>query len=347
MTVTSGPLLGLGASALALTLGTGLRGPDDGVVNIEFVPKAQQKWTFILPKETWSKLGQDIGIPHGDRSGYATETRGMLKLGVDIDGDGRFDKELNGVKGFLTLTSKDDAGKDFPYSVRFVNDGDGWKYSTAMSMSGTFKNRTIQVIDQNNNGSFNEYGTDAMIVGPGDAACYLSRVISIDDQLYSFEISRDGREAKASPYTGEAGTINATKSFKSNGKLLAAVIRKGDVSFNVAASSDGMVVPEGDYELVSGYTTRATESVWIRTGKMRAIEVKAKEEKDIEWGAPVVADFDYTISGETITVPPDVHFYGSAGEEYHTFKPDAKSPKIIVVDKLTRKEVASGRFGGC
>ena len=46
-------------------------------------------------------------------------------------------------------------------------------------------------------------------------------------------------------------------------------------------------------------------------------------------------------------MPPNVSFYGTAGEEYHSFWPEAKSPKIIVTDKKTRKELTSGRFGGC
>ena len=100
-------------------------------------------------------------------------------------------------------------------------------------------------------------------------------------------------------------------------------------------------------ELILGYVTKAGESVHMRTGKMAPFTLKVGQNRDLEWGGPVIAEFDYTVEEETVTVPPNVAFYGRAGEEYHTFWPEAKSPKIIVTDKKTNKVLTSGRFGGC
>jgi len=254
---------------------------------------------------------------------------------------------VNGVKGAVTLRGKNAEGKPFSYPIRLQNDGHKWTWSVNGVLSTSFKNREILVFDQNQNGRYDDYGQDAMIVGGGESACFLSRVINVGGDLFQFEITSDGRSAKISPFVGETGELDLVKQYSSNGKLVAAVVKSGDTSFNVAASTEPLKVPAGSYALAAGYTARGTESVWIKTGKMQPLEVKAGERSSRAWGAPVSAEFEYSISGDTITVPPDVKFFGSAGEEYHTFKPNAKSPKIIVVDKSTRKELTSGRFGGC
>lgn len=109
----------------------------------------------------------------------------------------------------------------------------------------------------------------------------------------------------------------------------------------------GIKLPAGTYAFVYGFVTKGDETVNMRTGKMRGIELKAGEKRVLEWGGPLVAEFDYSVDGDTITVHPNVAFYGTSGEEYYTFQPDAKSPKIIVADKQTKEVYTKGFFGGC
>jgi len=315
---------------------------------IEFGAQTITKWSYILPRETWSSVRDEIRIQHDGKTGFAAEQNGPMKLSVDTDGDGRMDTEVNGVQGEVTLRGRDASGRAFQYPVRLVNDGQSWKYASGGVLRAGTRGISITLIDQDNDGRYDGYGKDAMIVGAGEAACLLSAVVNVGGELFHFRMGEDGRSAELEAYDGPVGTIDAKAEFQSFGKLVAAVVRDGNVSFNVAASSAGpMKVPAGTYSLVSGFAAKGTETVQIRPGRMLDIPVAPAAAVAMAWGAPVAAEFDYKVAGETITVQPDVKFFGTAGEEYHTFTPNAKSPKIVVLDKKSRKELASGRFGGC
>ena len=321
---------------------------DKGTLTAKLRHKAYAKWDFVLPNETWTTVSDRILLPGSDYPAYRAAKRGPMKLEVDTTGNGRFDANVKGVRGSLTLRGRDADGESFQYAVRFANAGSTWKWSAGGAMRGKLGGHTILVIDQNNNGLYDDYGQDAVIVGNGEAASFLSRVINLKGELYNFEISPNGTQVTATPYVGETGVLDMTSDYDANGKLVAAIVRSGDISFNVADYREGLKIPVGTYGFVSGYATRGrTETVRIRNGRMGPLEIKAGVEKLVDWGSPVRIEFDYRMDGEYVTVQPDVIFYGAANEEYHTFTPNAKSPKIIVRDKRTGKEVISGRFGGC
>lgn len=309
---------------------------------------ALKNWDIVLPAERWVDAEQGIGIPHNGADGFKSEKVGQLKLEVDTNDDGRLDKDVKGSAGFLKLQSRA-GGESFQYAVRFRFEGDKFEYSTSCAMSGKVGGVLIKLIDQNHNGVYDDFGQDAMIVGSGKGASLLSRVVNLDGALYELEVEADGSQVRCTPYTGETGELDVKSEFESNGKLIAAVFGKdsGDVYFNPARSNKPLLVPAGEYEFVSGFVAQGAETVQMRGGKMSPLQVKPGGTRTVEWGGPLVAEFDYRKDGEEIIVQPNVAFYGRMGEEYHTFAPNAKSPKIIVTDKRTRKEVASGRFGGC
>ncbi|MED6334876.1 MAG: hypothetical protein VYE81_05700 [Planctomycetota bacterium] len=308
--------------------------------------RAMEKWDVILPEEQWTSFEDEI--PIGD--GFITKKVGPLGLEVDTNADGKLDEKVRGVKGFLKLRGKNEDGESYNYAIRLKGDGKVWRFAPGGAMVGKLKGTLVKVFDQNNNGLYDDYGTDAMIVGKGGAAGLLSKVVNASGTLYNFEISADGTQASFSPFEGETASIDVCSDYDSRGKLIAAVISSedGEHHFNAAAGGKkAFLVPAGAYTVSSGYVTKAGESVHMRTGKMAPFTLKAGQNRDIEWGGPVIAEFDYTVEEETVTVPPNVAFYGRAGEEYHTFWPEAKSPKIIVTDKKTNKVLTSGRFGGC
>jgi hypothetical protein len=343
-------LLGLGA--LALLAGIATSGDDEGaaVETASLTNKAYSKWSFILPKEVWTTIDESIPIAHSKGDGFATEIAGVLALSVDTNGDGKLDDKVKGAGGFVKLRGKTSDGDKLEYPVRIRPSAAGWEYSTGGAMQGKILGRVIRVIDQNNNGIYNEYGRDAMIVGSGSAAAYLSRTISVDGKVYDFEVSADGLKMTAKPYSGEVGTLSLATGFDARGKLESVVVtdRKQNFSFNLAKARAGLTVPTGSYALESGFAKKGAETVWISTGKMRPLEVKPGEVTDRKWGAPVQADFSWTSGAGTITVNPDVVYYGAAGEVYHSFQPNAKSPKLVIRDKKkSNKIVLEGRFPGC
>jgi hypothetical protein len=338
------------AAGLASAVGLANGGPADDSQSDNSTTLAYQpcpEWAFVLPKETWLAADEVCGIPHsGNVKGFAVEQTGVMALEIDTNGDGELDARIKGDRGFAKLRGKDSQGNPIFYAVRFKFE-ERYKWAPAGVMAGKIKGQTLRLIDQNGNGEYDDYGVDAMIVGGGNAACFLSKVVNLGGDLYDFKVSTDGSKVEVQPFAGESGVLDLASKFSSNGTLIAAVLVSGDTSFNVADGKTGMKLPVGKYELFSGFVEKAGETCWIKKGKSRPIEVASGANLTVAWGGPVFAEFGYQISGEQITVPPDVHFYGQTGEEYHSFRPEAKSPKILVTDKATGKLVASGRFGGC
>jgi hypothetical protein len=345
-----GPLLIATLLLLALVI-QAVPAQDQEAITGKLKYKGVQKWNIILPKEVWSTASGSIAIPHQGGDGFATNPDGMALM-VDTTGDGRCNDKVKGVAGSLRLKGKDSEGKKFSYDVRFRKEGSSWQYACSGLISGRIGGELITIIDQNNNGCWNDYGTDAMIVGKSKAACYLSRVVNLKGKLYNFEVADSGKTMSITPYVGEVGSLDLRSGFKTYGQLVSAVVSSegGDVSFDLAKAKKGMAVPAGKYVLSGGYAVKGSESARVRTGQMTPLEVKANEKADLAWGAPLRMEFDYTIQGETITVQPppqNIKYFGAAGEEYYDWKPDATSPNITIVDAKTGREVGKGRFGGC
>jgi hypothetical protein len=270
-----------------------------------------------------------------------------MALEIDTNGDGRVDDKIKGDSGYAKLRGKTENGERFSYAVRFKFDR-GYKWASSGAMVGKLKGFTFSVIDQNGNGTYDDYGVDAMVIGATDAASFLSKVVNLGGELYELEISEDGQDVQLSPFEGETGILNLASDYDSRGDLVAAVVKLGrDVSFNLAGHKSGLRVPAGKYDFHSGFTRKGLETAQIARGKSRPMPVEAGKSFTLEWGGPVVAEFDYRVKDETITVKPNVQFYGAGGEEYVRFQPDAKSPKILVKDRTTGKLLDSGRFGGC
>jgi hypothetical protein len=309
--------------------------------------KAAQKWTYILPNETWTPVSGNIPVQHAGGPGFITEVQGAA-LAVDTNGDGKVDEKAKGVSGDVVLKGKNAQGQPLTYAVRLRNKASVWSFAAGGAMAGKIRNVAITVIDQNNNGTYADYGQDAMIVGTGDGACYLSKVVNLDGKLFHFEIAADGKSMSVSPWEGEAGVLDMREGWKGEGKIHSAVVTndKNDISFNLADAKSGLHVPVGSYRITGGYISNGKETVRVRGGRMNNLAVKNGEATKMAWGGPVTVEFDYTISGDKLTVPYALKFFGKAGEEYFEFLPDATSPIIKVVDEKG-KPVAQGRFPGC
>ncbi len=336
-------LLGL----LAVALSPGVMA-QDGKETASLSFKAFPKWSFITPLQTWTDVNSDgIKVKHPNGEFFAAERDG-LKLSVDTTASGKPNKDVKGAGGYLVLRSKGES-KTFNYAVRLQGSASGYKYASSCAMMGTVGGVPVTLIDLNNNGIYNEYGKDALIVGKSKSASYLSKVISHEGKLYNFEVSEDGSEASVSPYDGESGTVNGLGGYNAKGKLANAVISdsSGTISFNLADSKD-LRVPVGDYTITAGLITKRNYSARIRQGKMRPVKVEADKAFKLTWGAKVTAEFTHSVDGKDVKVEPNaVHYYGAAGEEYYDFVPNAKSPKFLVYDKASHKQLGKGIFGMC
>lgn len=303
--------------------------------------KSYKKWNILLPKETFTPANGSIKVGNG----FKTEIDGMA-LAIDCNADGKVDEKAKGTGGIVTLKSKNADGSKFKYTVRLVNDG-GWKWATSGALEGSVNGVKIKVIDQNNNGRFNDFGEDAIVVGKSNTAAFLSRVISTKGQLTEIEIASNGKEISYKPYSGKAGLLNLHAKFKAKGKLEAAIVvsENGDYSFDLAKAKKGLLIPEGLYTVASGKVAMGKETALIKEGNSKPIRVTADEPAVFAWGGPIRAEFTYDRNGEDVTFSPqNLNFFGQAGEEYHTWVPTGAPPKFVIKDGKGR-EITQAKFG--
>lgn len=308
--------------------------------------KAVKNWNYFLPDElaAWNTVRDVIPVPQGGEAGFAVENS-AFKLGIDTDGNGRADHDVKGVAGYAMLGGKDAAGESFDYAVRIRKGSQDWEYASSGIYHGKVAGEKIALIDLNGNGVWNEFGKDAMIVGKGDAASFLSEVVNLGGSLYKLEVTADGRSLSATPYAGDSGLIDVVSQFETEGELLTAVFSTRDRahSFELSQSAEGLRVPAGEYFLDTAFVAKKKDWVRVRRGGMRAVTVLADQPVRLAWGGPLTMRFGQTRnSDKEVTVEPPT-FWGDAGEEYFDFFPSGRSPEIVVVDG-DGKEVWTGKF---
>lgn len=325
-----------------LTLGSA--SPEGDSSTFKLAHKAHERWDYVLPAERWQRVDSQLELPGG--LSFVTEMDGPMKIRVDTNGDGRVDKDVRGkTGGFLTLQGKGEEGEKVRYSIRLRNVAAGkWEWSTGSSRTGVVNGKLVHVFDQNGNGEYDDYGVDALAVGKQRHASLLSKITRIGDELVHLDVSTDGTSVAVRDYDGPTGTLNVQAGFESKGKLVAAVFRDGDLSFEVAGDRRGVEIPAGRYEFVSGRLAKGSAMASIRRGKFRPVEVQEGEITEIEWGEEITGTFNYSQNGEQVTVRADFGIFGIAGEEYYDFEPRGKGPKILVKDAKRGREIVEGRF---
>lgn len=309
--------------------------------------KAPKDWEFVLPSESWTTIYGGIPIAHGNEEGFLVNNE-PYTLTVDTDGNGKPDEEVKGVHGLVELRGVRADGSKFKYVARIRNENDLWQFACGGTMQGKLGGTTVTLIDQNNNGRWNDYGEDAMVIGDSTAACLLSRAVSLGGKVFALEVSETGESATIRPFEGEVGVLDMASGFGTDGKLLSVVMESvdGAYSFELASERSGLKVPAGQYRLVFAYGRKGGESVKGRDGHMKAVRVDPNETRVVQWGAPVQLEFNWSPTGPGEIQVEIPSFFGAAGEEWYEFQPDAKSPKIFVLD-AKGKELWSGQFGGC
>jgi hypothetical protein len=325
--------------------------------NLEF--ERVKEWQINLPNESWTKIGNSIPIGKGFLVQSIREGGKLgpdATLSIDTNADGSIDANFkhlelrNDVRGngIALLRGKREDGSEFSYSIRltYSNKLDMWYFSCAGLMSAKINGVKVSLIDQNNNGIWNEIGTDAIIVGKGNSASYLSEVVNLDGELFTLNASKNGDVVSVTPYEGESGVLNVVEGYVSKGKLTSAVFTSTDskFSFELSEFKKGMKVPAGAYELTHASVKKGTsEGVTVTQGLMKAISIESEQNVKLAWGGPLRIDFETSRASSEIIkrpagMPPitaaiarsakcegttvvgnSLKFYGSAEEEYQFF----------------------------
>jgi len=325
------------------------RSAEPAPVRVDLEPKPWKLGDVTLPAARWETVAAGFPVRHSGGARFATVLEGDI-LRADLDGDGNPDARVEGEEASLTLTGKSPEGNAIRYPVRLARfNGGPWMFSTGGSMAGKVGETTIQIIDQNLNGSFNDVGEDAIVVGRDAAASYLSKVISVDGKLWSLDVARDGSSMAVEPYSGPAGLLDLTTLFESKAKLRSAIVRSkdGKHSFSMAKAKRGLSIPAGEYELCAGELVLGDSKAKIARGRSKPIVVPEGGSQVIPWGGPVSAEFQYSREGGKVTFTPwDLWVYGRLGEEYSNFLPLGKSPEFFVTNKTTGESLIHAQLPG-
>jgi len=307
--------------------------------------RVYRDWKITLPAETLTPIGKKVAFPQSCQQAFAVKLNGTA-LAVDTDGDGTSDVLVRGKQGTVTLRGKTKSGDKFTYAMRLRNAG-GWKFVAGGAMVGKIGGQKIQLIDQNGNGRYNEFGKDAMIVGRRDEACFLSEVIAVNGKLLKLEIQPDGTSLKTTPYTGPAGTLDITSRYETDGRLISGIVASVDGKYSFELSRKPSLVPAGEYLLYGGRVALGRNAVQIAKGNSSTFKVADGKTFRLAWGGPINISFTFERGGGKVRFSPElVSYHGQAGEHYVGWKPFGGSPEFQVTDLITGQRIAKAIFGG-
>lgn len=313
--------------------------------HVELAYRTYRTWKLELPAEGFTKVSRELP------GGFAVKLDGV-KLLVDADGDGSLERTVEGKvddRGVRTAVLVCRRGEERPTGFRLRDQGDGWRFAPAGAAVGKLGETKLQLIDQDNDGSFDGYGTDAMIVGTGARAQFLSEVVNVGGVLYSIDVASDGTTLEYAPFEGETGVLDFATKLDADAKLLTAVVKSADGrrSFDLAAAPTGLVVPAGEYLIHGGKFGLGKALVEVQPGGAKPLSVAAEGTCTLDWGGPVRAEFAFQRKGGEIAFHPDyVWYYGAAGEQYVGWDPIGKSPEFTVKQKGSGAELAKAVFAG-
>jgi hypothetical protein len=319
----------------------GNAGPGDLAVPMNH--KRYRDWTIELPQETFTSVGQGIHLADGKYS-FAAGAEGSNLL-LDLNGDGQTDVRVTGSEGSALLRHAD----GFRYAIRLKHNPNGWYYAASGVQVGKLDGTRIALIDQNNDGIFNQIGVDAILIGQGKIATWLGTTVLIDGKLHNLRLGADGQQMELAAYQGETGSLSVAAGFHGKGKIMSAVVSSLDQQhcFDLAGLEGPVQVPVGKYRILSGKIGLGEQAVKVAPGNAARLEVVAAGNQQFEWGGPVRAEFSFERGNGLIGFSPDqVWYFGAGGEEYLEWMPVGKSPVFTIVDRISKSEVARAVFPG-
>ncbi len=337
LSATPALLLALAISASAAAQATGNVKTTGGVPwkRIRTRYQVAGDFPFRTPTERMAPVGRSLSLPSDIT--FSTSP-GVSKLGVDTTGNGRPDKSASGHHDTIQLLLKYADGTRQPYSIYLTHVGARWSYRRHCYRYAMFKNTPIFLIDDNHDGYYDGYGADAMVVGRNRYASFLSQVVSIRGKLYQFKTNRPGTYVYLRPYTGKSGTLDLGRQFRARGRLGAAVVKSGSLSFDAARAT---IVPVGIYTFTWGAVWKGKS--WVRVSASTPLQVTEGQTTYLAWGAPFKIDFSVSRRGKQVTVSPSsLRVLGRVGERYHNFYPQALTPGVRIRCRRTHKRLSAG-----
>ncbi|MBI4713532.1 MAG: hypothetical protein HY762_09590 [Planctomycetes bacterium] len=292
-----------------------------------------------------------ISLPNpNDKKGFRCSTDGKVAR-VDTDGSGSLRKEIKDKESFADYTIEYGDTRAayrmriWQKSSKSINNEAvyEWAYQRGCFMKGQAGGEQIILIDDNNNGVYDDFGEDAIVIGSGNKqAELLSAVIFIKGKFYEFKTEEDGKTIQLKEYKGQTAPVDVKSGLKfEKQKLERIILNNEDAYFNIPLLVKSYPIPLGEYKLFSasfGKRIKATAG-----DAVFKVETKEKDKPNIlQWGAPfkLVAQPKCVKGGALVRITPPATFkaperetksldcpfikiddlpkvYGSGGEEYY------------------------------
>ena len=356
MKYLSSPLFVLAAATLIATSTFAATAKETSkTTEVQLSFRTLRTWDVRLPAETFAPIGKAIPFAAAGEAGLKIAIEeGTLR--IDRNGDGELDGRVetpSKEKGSQLVVFRLNEGSEneSTYAIRVKNNG-RWSYAPAGAMEGQAGNTRFMIFDQNGNGRFDDYGVDAMIVGRGKTASFLSHSIHIDGILNELVMGADGRTASLTPFTGESGMLDLGSELTTQAKIRSVIVNSedGKHSFELSRALNakgGLSVPAGNYMLHSAQVVLGKSHAEMTVGNSKPITVTAGQTATLNWGGPANAKFGYKRGGGKLQIAPgDIKYYGSAGELYSNFMPLGSSPQFAIKEKATGEVLVNAVFPG-
>ena len=151
-------------------------------------------------------------------------------------------------------------------------------YMRAGYVEAAFDDVTIRVYDDDNNGDFNDYGSDAVQLSGQRYATLLSSVLAIGNTFFEFRVSRSGDKIWVKPYSGALGSIKIKPPELNGFKVLDLQIQSDSRVFDItSAVTAPITLPTGRYQIVHAAVAVSSSRALITEGANGFFDVEANK----------------------------------------------------------------------
>lgn len=233
--------------------------------------------------------------------------------------------------GPVTVALEYANGTQSPYSFHLVQTPTAGTYELRtgqmVRFTATWQRRrvTFLLLDQNNNGRYNDMGQDVILVDQRPGGLLAKTVtVGVDaGSVCDIVVYPDGATLELRDYAGPTGVLDPVSGYKppQEGVTLAylamdhALARPG-----FSAQFPRARVPVGSYDFVSASLVRGTETVRVDKGGLQAAAVAADANTVLAWGGTVELKYGFRRDGEFL-VFDGFKFVGKDHQEVYLPQP--------------------------
>ncbi|MBA7576637.1 hypothetical protein ES708_18478 [subsurface metagenome] len=250
------------------------------------------------------------------------------KARLDVDGDAEFDTDLRNRENFIDYKIEYPNGLKMDYKMRVFYKGStssgrkNWQFQRACYLTAKIPIGTFTLIDDNNNGYFNDFGKDAIAIGRNSRKVIpLSSVIKVRKDFYTlsveildelppeFEKIRKftGMVLRLELYQGDFGKLDLIRNLTPPKNKPSIIIIKGENDMYFELGSKPEKVPVGEYFLVSAIFGRRCRA---RSSEKPLAIVEKDKTTAPKWGGPFKLKISpYCDQGGEVTLvtPPGLY----------------------------------------